>query len=159
MDGAALYPTQGRQHLNQDSVLSPTHQNRLPGYVKLFLAALRFRSSTVSTLQWLHIEILYFIFCLLLTPLFVSNCDFPFSFVRKQKGLIFPLALSQCWETTLISSAAEGSHFYKFPTSKCCSEEDYKVTELMCQGNGLQADKKTYLLPSTGRKVSKGQGI
>lgn len=121
--------------------------------MRLFLVALRFRSSTLSTLKWLHTETFYFIFCLSLTPLFVSNCDFS---LFLQIRLMFPLALSQCWETTLINPAAEGSHFYKFPTFKCYSEKDCKITELMCQGNGLQTNKKTYLLLSTGRKVSKG---
>lgn len=82
-------------------------------------------------------------------PLFVSNCDFSF-----RLDLCF-LAPSYCWVNSLISPSTEGSRLHIFPTFKCYSEEDYKVRELMCWGSRLQAhNKKTYLLPSTGRKLS-----
>lgn len=118
--------------------------------MKLFLVTLRFHSSTVSTLNWVHTEILSFIFCLSLAPLCVPNCVFFFfSNFSFRLNLCFLWLLPGLGRQPLISPTIQGSHFYLFPTFKYYSEGDY------CKQTIREECEVTYLLLSAGRKLNK----
>lgn len=103
----------------------------------------------MSTLNWVHTEILYFIFCLSLGPLCVPNCGGFFFNISFRLNSCFLWLLHGLGRQPLISPTAEGSHFYLFPTFKYYSEGDY------CKQTIKEECEVTYLLLSAGRKLNK----